>query len=554
MAWALLALLASLSWAIVQLVDKVLLASEAPSTRVYWTMTGVASLIPVCFLPLFVRGLAIPHSVMFIAILFAGICYFAANAFFFRAVSLIDSSITSAALAAIPALTTVGSWFTTKEGFGIYPVLGIVAITTGIIVMALAPTGTARSKNLTRKAFTYLALSELVFVMEYLIEGTAAKTFPALSVFYWTRIGVLCCVVFILAIRPKLMLKSLRWAFVESRRSGAAMLLNECLDMAAILLLITAYRRGPVGLSTALAYTQSAFVFIITIIVNRFRPGAIPTQGDKPGTLTWRVVGLCIVLSGVLASTLRSEAFHLQSKSRPTAQAREAVPHNVAPEPANGSRATPAPLHSESSEKPTVKSRRLTLEQWGQIAVIITMLILALQTRALRLQISRTDLQSIYNRYLDLTKIEVQEPTLHKMFFYGKDFDRLSSLTPEQLHERALSLLIFDQFALLYNMSKQPLWSSISRSALRRIPFLWRANSCQKFFDRHRTVWEINAEYVTSVLTNPLLIRSWTEWGLGETWRGSQFYEFVNQTIEAWEKEQREVARKHIDPQGSTEC
>jgi hypothetical protein len=254
------------------------------------------------------------------------------------------------------------------------------------------------------------------------------------------------------------------------------------------------------------------------------------------------------VLAGVLVSTLHLDARRTQPKEASSAQMQGTIALH---DQSRVSRPT-TPAGTSVNSRPEVTNisahttQRLTLDQWGQIAVILTMLILALQTRALRMQISRSDLQSIYNRYLDLTKIEVKEPTLHKMFFYGRDFDRLSALTPEQLHDRALSLLIFDQFALLYNMSKQPLWSRLSRSALRRVPFFWRTKVCQRFLDRHRTVWEINADYVEGVITNPLLIQAWRDWGLGETWRGSQFFEFVNETIDSWQEEQRQQTPQNV--------
>jgi hypothetical protein len=179
----------------------------------------------------------------------------------------------------------------------------------------------------------------------------------------------------------------------------------------------------------------------------------------------------------------------------------------------------------------------MNLETAEHIAIILSLIVLVWQTRALKVQIARGELQAVYNRYLELTKIESTTPTLHKMFIYGKDFERFSYLTDEQLRERALSLLIFDQFAFLFNMSGQPFLFRVGRLICRRVPALWRAQFCKSFFDRHRTVWEINAEYVAGVLTNPLLIRAWRDWGLGETWQGSQFYEFVEQVIRQWQEQ-----------------
>lgn len=171
----------------------------------------------------------------------------------------------------------------------------------------------------------------------------------------------------------------------------------------------------------------------------------------------------------------------------------------------------------------------------AQLAVVVSVLVLVWQTRALKLQIARTELQTVYDRYLEITKIEVAEPKLHKMFLYGRDYRRFGHLTPDQLHERALSLLIFDQFAMIFNMSRRPNLVRLAAHVSRKIRFIGNRRWVRGYLDRHRTVWEINEDYVRLVLTNPHLITSWREWGLGETWEGSEFHRFVETVIAAWE-------------------
>ncbi len=87
MAWLILAILASLLWAIVQLVDKTLIASAAPSTQHYWAMTGVAAIAPVAIILVAFPKFAMLPEIAYLALaMLAGCCYFVSNAFFFRAV------------------------------------------------------------------------------------------------------------------------------------------------------------------------------------------------------------------------------------------------------------------------------------------------------------------------------------------------------------------------------------------------------------------------------------------------------------------------------------
>lgn len=170
----------------------------------------------------------------------------------------------------------------------------------------------------------------------------------------------------------------------------------------------------------------------------------------------------------------------------------------------------------------------------AQLAVLASVLILVWQTRALKVQIARSEMQSVYDRYLEITKIEVSEPRLHRMFLYGRDFERFAHLSEDELHERALSLLIFDQFALIFNMSKRPRPLALLRYMARRFAFIGNRRWVRASLDRRRTIWEINEDYVRQVLTNPRLIRSWRDWGLGETWEGSEFHTFVEEVIDIW--------------------
>lgn len=176
-------------------------------------------------------------------------------------------------------------------------------------------------------------------------------------------------------------------------------------------------------------------------------------------------------------------------------------------------------------------------EELERIAVVASVAILIWQTRALRQQMARGEIQAIYDRYLELTKIELEDPTLHRMFLYGRDYGRLVGMPADQLHDRALSLLIFDQFAMLYNMSEWSLIAATMRWIGIRMPRLGNTRCYRRLLDRRRSVWEINQAYVAGVLTNPLLIRSWRDWGLGETWRGSEFHGYVQEIIECWERE-----------------
>lgn len=303
MTWLWFALLASLAWATVQLVDKTLVSTEAPSPNHYLVASGIAAIAPSVLMPLLVGAyVTTPAPVMMLGGIAAGVLYFASNAFFFKALLHMDASLSAAALAAVPGVTALGSWLILSESVGLLPVAGILVIALGVIVMSGA-TAESRRHRPPLRAWLLLMVAGTFLVAEYLVEGSLVRELHALDVFFWTRIGVVGCVAAFALVRWRFVIYTIRWAFVTRRRVGALTVSNEALDMIAVASLIAAFSVGPVGLSTAAAYTQVAFVFLITILVNALRPQTIPTEGDKRGNLLWRTLGLTAVVAGVFLTT-----------------------------------------------------------------------------------------------------------------------------------------------------------------------------------------------------------------------------------------------------------
>jgi hypothetical protein len=184
-----------------------------------------------------------------------------------------------------------------------------------------------------------------------------------------------------------------------------------------------------------------------------------------------------------------------------------------------------------------------SFERFQSLALIVTLLLLFWQMTSLRVQMKRSELQSVYDRYLEITKLEIEHGELHQMFMYDEMRKDLADLQPSDLKLRALAVLIFDQFAYIYNMSARPTLLAPLRRATdllsrkRDLPRLPR-----RFLDRHRSIFEINREYILHVVRNPVLVRAWREWGLGETWMGSEFYRFVEQSLA------RDMRAKRPDP------
>lgn len=183
----------------------------------------------------------------------------------------------------------------------------------------------------------------------------------------------------------------------------------------------------------------------------------------------------------------------------------------------------------------------------GEIVLMITLIILIWQTILLRSDIRQSSIQNIYDRYQRVGFMEVVFPQLEKMTMFPDIYERLKNLSDEEIQLRALSLFIFDQFALIFNLGERQRFikkldrflgrtlrnNKVQNSWLiRHMPGKTRlASSWNDFVEQGNNIWEINEPYIRQVLKNPILIHCWQDLGLSETWKGTGFYKLVEEVI-----------------------
>jgi uncharacterized membrane protein len=302
MTWILFSLIAATCWAIVQLVDKTLIETEAPSSNQYLFVTGLAS-VPVVIFGLTVIGYqgSITTRVIILSVV-AGICYFVANAFFFYSLNLLDASVAAASVAIVPAGAALAAWLILGQVVGRMPLIGIALITLGIATMGAQRGGVVSSQNVW-SAWAALIAANALLIAEYVIEGYAVGDANPAVVFYWTRVGVVLATFFFMILRFTEARKAMRWLIYRKRKVGALSLGNEALDMLAISCLLVAYAHGPVGLATSVAYANPVLVYLFTLSINHLNPGTVPSDGDVKYR-TQRIGGLVIIVSGVVLAGL----------------------------------------------------------------------------------------------------------------------------------------------------------------------------------------------------------------------------------------------------------
>jgi len=176
------------------------------------------------------------------------------------------------------------------------------------------------------------------------------------------------------------------------------------------------------------------------------------------------------------------------------------------------------------------------------IAILLSVGVLSWQIWLNTREMRKAAVRNIYDRYLEITKMEVQYPELHRMFMGRDAFAELSTLGEQEVRTRALSMFVFDQFALIMNLGERPsLYTRVDPvvSRLLVIPFLrtwWKG-----VVDRNRTLFDINKDYIEEVMTNPLVTRCWKDWRLGQTWKGSEFFDYINNIVTEADKHSKQA-------------
>lgn len=173
------------------------------------------------------------------------------------------------------------------------------------------------------------------------------------------------------------------------------------------------------------------------------------------------------------------------------------------------------------------------------VVYFLTLLVLIWQTRATRQEMRKTAIRNIYDRWLETTKMEVQYPELHKMFMDNQTLKALKRLSEDELRQRALSMFIFDQFAMIFNLGeRKSLYARLDHLVKRilrrgRILAWWNRR-----VEANRTLFDLNEDYIRRIMSNPTVIRCWRDFKLGETWKDSEYYHYIDNLIEGIIKEQ----------------
>lgn len=285
MFWLYIAVLAYFLNAVSFIVDKHLLSSAIPRPFAYAFWVAVLSGSAVVLIPF---GVTAPPFIKLAAALVSGAAFFFALLFFYRSVKGGDVAVSSAKTG---AFTIIFSYFLSliflPDSLVTLEIPSLLLFIVGILFLGRAG----------RSIFRYTLAAGLGFALSLVFLKLTFNGTDYINGVFWSRLGFVAVALLSLvsAHARKQISVSFRQAPVKSKYLFVA---NKILVGAAFLILYYAILRGDVTLVNALMGTQFAFIFLLSLILQKRIP-ALREYASKEN-LRDRLLGVACIVAGFL--------------------------------------------------------------------------------------------------------------------------------------------------------------------------------------------------------------------------------------------------------------
>lgn len=294
MSWIVFTILAALTWAIVNIIDKYVLTK--------WIRKPITPVIIFCiiglvasFLVYLFHGfseLSFPN----IALSFiAGNFYILTVIFYFKTVKTEEISRVVPLFYLTPLFVLIFAAIFLGEFLTPVKYLGIFLVIVGAIFIS--------SKNFIKisfgKAFLFMVLASLFASLNAVITKYLLNFADFWTIFSYTRIGTIFALIPIFYFNFFDLLSTVR---KHGKKVVAMISLNESLNIIAVLLITIATAVGPVTLVNALSSLQPFFVLLFAIILSIFYPRILKEEFNK-STVLLKLIAIALMFSGAILIT-----------------------------------------------------------------------------------------------------------------------------------------------------------------------------------------------------------------------------------------------------------
>jgi len=287
--WVQLVIFATFVWAVINIVEKVLLEKYKVHMSSFVIVFGIFSLVFSIIaypLGLFSRGIY-----FFVSIL-AGFSLPFATYAFYKALKIEEASRVIPLIFAKPVLVLLIATIFLKEIFPLSKYVGIVLIISGAILISFKHEEGLIKKS---KALKFILISVVIWGMLDIVAKWATMSISIWSYFATNLLGsVFGSTLFLLS-------KDVRKQFFNLTKRPlvlSVMFLISVLLFGTYLVYLKALVLGPVSLVSAMNSVQALFVFIFAIIMSLFLPKIFHEETDLK-TLILKLISIFLIIGGV---------------------------------------------------------------------------------------------------------------------------------------------------------------------------------------------------------------------------------------------------------------
>lgn len=290
--WFILALLAGLLMAVVNILDKFVLEKWARHPLVPVLLLGIFNVFPVAAI-LLVQGwppLSFRQALLITA---AGAALLLMTLFYFAAAAREEISRVVPLMFFSPMFVALLAWISLGETFALRQYLGIAALIAGaVLVSSRLPLSLKMGKAFWLMLLAALSISVFFVLVKYLLASL-----DYWSVFGLTRLSMTLLMLPLFFVYFPQLRDTLN---AHGIRVVGVMALDQNIALAANLLITIAAAAGPITLVNALISTQPFFVLLFVVTLSRFVPRLLLGEETQRSTVVQKMLALTLMFTGVV--------------------------------------------------------------------------------------------------------------------------------------------------------------------------------------------------------------------------------------------------------------
>jgi len=294
MSWILLSILAALTWTIVSIVDKYILAKWVKNPIVPVMILGIVNLLGGLLVYLIHDFPSL--SCINIALSFlVGVFYILIAILYLKAVKIEEISRVIPLFYLSSLFVLILAAIFLEEIFSLTKYLGIFILIIGAILIS--------SKDFTKisfgKAFWFMILASLIMAINVVITKYLLNFADFWTIFSYTRIGTALASIPIFYLGLPDLVSTLK---EYGKRVIGVISLNQSLNLLGVLLIVKAFAIGYATLVNTLASVQPFFVLLFTVILSIFYPQILKEEIRK-STILIKLIAIILMFIGVILIT-----------------------------------------------------------------------------------------------------------------------------------------------------------------------------------------------------------------------------------------------------------